>query len=330
MPEEPSPPALERKTVPPHVDAAVLRALEKLPADRWQTAAQFAEALTGARWSPDRRPAVASGRGALGARGRSPARACLGGSPARARGAPASAGPVRFSAEFDAGVQPTFTPIVRLSPDGRQLFVTAMVNRREEVLRRPLDRMRMEVIPGAGQGDQGTGNSRPFVSPDGRWIAYAKQGRLWKVPVEGGPPIDLAAATGRAEAGAGTASWSTAPSYNTGLWMVSEGGGDERMLTAPDTAQARAGSLVAADPARRRPRHLHRVPYADRRGHDRGASRSAPASGRCCSPGGVFGFYVPTGHLLYAVGRDDPSGAVRSRAPGGDRHRRSRWSTASP
>ena len=32
---------------PTHVDAAVARALEKLPADRWQTAAEFAEALAG-------------------------------------------------------------------------------------------------------------------------------------------------------------------------------------------------------------------------------------------------------------------------------------------
>src|SRR5436190_190404 len=34
--EEPRPLAFERKTVPPHIDAAVARALEKLPADRWQ------------------------------------------------------------------------------------------------------------------------------------------------------------------------------------------------------------------------------------------------------------------------------------------------------
>src|SRR5881296_3473505 len=48
MSEEPRPLLLQRKTVPPHIDTAVARALEKLPADRWQTAAQFGEALTGA------------------------------------------------------------------------------------------------------------------------------------------------------------------------------------------------------------------------------------------------------------------------------------------
>ena len=46
--DEVTPVVRRRKSVPPHVAAAVERALEKLPADRWQTAAQFAEALAGA------------------------------------------------------------------------------------------------------------------------------------------------------------------------------------------------------------------------------------------------------------------------------------------
>ena len=45
MTEEPRPLAAERRAVPPHVNAAVMRALEKLPADRFATAAQFAAAL---------------------------------------------------------------------------------------------------------------------------------------------------------------------------------------------------------------------------------------------------------------------------------------------
>jgi serine/threonine protein kinase/Tol biopolymer transport system component len=45
MTEQPRPLRLQRRTVPAQVDAAVRRALEKLPADRFQTAAQFSEAL---------------------------------------------------------------------------------------------------------------------------------------------------------------------------------------------------------------------------------------------------------------------------------------------
>src|ERR1700741_2164703 len=48
MSEEPRPLPEHRKSIPPRVSAAVARALEKLPADRWQTPTEFAEALEGA------------------------------------------------------------------------------------------------------------------------------------------------------------------------------------------------------------------------------------------------------------------------------------------
>ncbi len=44
---EPTRPTVARRSVPPHVEDAVLTALEKLPADRWSSAAEFAEALKG-------------------------------------------------------------------------------------------------------------------------------------------------------------------------------------------------------------------------------------------------------------------------------------------
>ena len=44
--EEPRPLSSLRKAVPPAVEAAVHRALEKLPADRWASAAEFAAALS--------------------------------------------------------------------------------------------------------------------------------------------------------------------------------------------------------------------------------------------------------------------------------------------
>jgi serine/threonine-protein kinase len=44
--ESPRPLVPQRHTIPAHVEAAVLTALEKLPADRFASAAEFAEALT--------------------------------------------------------------------------------------------------------------------------------------------------------------------------------------------------------------------------------------------------------------------------------------------
>src|SRR5262249_18546836 len=124
--EEPRPLAEHRRSVPPHVDAAIAKALEKLPADRWQTVAEFADALTDA-----------AARGGKGARARNLvipwalaamlalALGWMGVRTAR-RDDPAP-GPVRFNVELSPGVTPSFTPIIRLSADGRQLFVSAMV-----------------------------------------------------------------------------------------------------------------------------------------------------------------------------------------------------------
>jgi serine/threonine-protein kinase len=243
---EDSPPVVRhRKAVPPHVDAAISRALEKLPADRWQTVAEFSAALTGgggAAWWRDSRRSAARWRTAVpwalagafllaftwvGLRSR--------------REAPAPSSPMRFDVELDPGVQLSFTPIVRLSADGRQLFVTAMVNRREEVVHRHFDRFGTDVIQGAGQGDQGTGNSRPFVSPDGRWVAYARQQKLWKVPVEGGPAIELATADWAGGSWGKNGKLVYTRAYNTRLWIVSEENKNAQMISAPDSTTGKLG-----------------------------------------------------------------------------------------
>jgi eukaryotic-like serine/threonine-protein kinase len=298
MAEEPRPLVEHRKSIPPHVDAAVAKALEKLPADRWQTAAQFAEALTGTGALRAARPTRSSFPWVVAAT----LLVALGWMGYRnSRHVVPSPGPIRFGVEFDRGVQPSFTPIVRLSADGKQLFVSAMVDRREEVLRRTLDRLDMEVIKGAGQGEQGTGNSRPFVSPDGHWVAYARQKKLWKVPVEGGTAIELATADWAGGSWGKNGKLVYTRAYNTGLWMVSEGGGDERMLTKPDTTQAELGHwwpqfLPDGD-------HImftaYRTPIESATIEVLTVSSGAR---KVVLTGGVYGFYVPTGHLLFAVG----------------------------
>ena len=43
--EDPAPLAARRRTVPPHIESAVMTAIEKLPADRFATAQRFSDAL---------------------------------------------------------------------------------------------------------------------------------------------------------------------------------------------------------------------------------------------------------------------------------------------
>ena len=299
--EEPRPVIEHRKSVPPHISAAILKALEKLPADRWQTAAEFAEALAG-HGRIDVKPASQSTRTVIPWAVAAVLALALGWVALRGDRVPAPANSlVRFGVEFDNGVVPSFTPIVRLSADGQQLFVSAMVERREEVLRRTLDRVGMSVIKGAGQGEQGTGNSRPFVSPDGRWVAYARQKKLWKVPVEGGTAIELAAAEWAGGSWGRSGKLVYTQAYNTGLWVVSERGGDERMLTKPDQGKEELGHwwpqiLPDGD-------HVlftaYRTPLENATIE---VLTISTGERKVLLTGGVYGFYVPTGHLLFAVG----------------------------
>ena len=299
--EEPRPVIEHRKSVPPHISAAILKALEKLPADRWQTAAEFAEALAG-HGRIDVKPASRSTRTVIPWAVAAVLALALGWVALRGDRVSAPANSlVRFGVEFDNGVVPSFTPIVRLSADGQQLFVSAMVERREEVLRRTLDRVGMSVIKGAGQGEQGTGNSRPFVSPDGRWVAYARQKKLWKVPVEGGTPIELAAAEWAGGSWGRSGKLVYTQAYNTGLWVVSERGGDERMLTKPDQGKEELGHwwpqiLPDSD-------HVlftaYRTPLENATIE---VLTISTGERKVLLTGGVYGFYVPTGHLLFAVG----------------------------
>ncbi len=60
MTEEPRSLTLQRRSIPPHVEAAVERALSKLPADRFASAAQFAEALANPASAPLSRSAKAA------------------------------------------------------------------------------------------------------------------------------------------------------------------------------------------------------------------------------------------------------------------------------
>ena len=134
MTENPRPMLPQRHTIPPHVEAAVLTALEKLPADRFATAAEFAEALTDTGYAPRatarhggggragrrRLEAAVRGRGRRGRRrhGRSPP-----GAGARAQGVADQPTTWQYIALGDSVVPNLATPGMALSPDGSLLIV---------------------------------------------------------------------------------------------------------------------------------------------------------------------------------------------------------------
>jgi serine/threonine-protein kinase len=81
---------------------------------------------------------------------------------------------------------------VAVSPDGRRIAYTASLDGVRRIYVRELDKMEPLPLVGTERG------WRPFFSPDGQWIAFfvpgspsSGEGRLLKVPVEGGRPLDL-------------------------------------------------------------------------------------------------------------------------------------------
>lgn len=314
MTEVPRSLTLQRHTIPSGIEAATRRALEKLPADRFQTAAQLAEALSAGLTTG---PASAPGPMALAARG--PAwRRLLGHRAlpwalagalllaalwlARRGPGPGTGVTTRFAAEIEQAQAFPATAPVLVAPDGRTVVVPAIVARRTELVARRLDRLEATVIPG------GEGANRPFLSPDGRWIGYAARGKLWKLPLEGGTPVSLT------DANWGGGSWGKDgsiiynTSYQSGLWQVSERGGDAREITRPDSV---SGELAHWWPellpdgrhvlftAYRTPVSRATIEVLDLKTSER----------TVLLEGGLMGRYSPSGHLIFA--RDGSLLAVR-------------------
>jgi serine/threonine-protein kinase len=184
-----------RKAVPPHVGAAVATALEKLPADRFDSAKAFAEALHNPAFSSPVASATDVGATRLVSR-----RVAL---PAlmavtMLTGALAIWGWIRPTRTTSVARYPTtlgatgaldglaFAVEAALSPDGASLVFRdpltgpgqLYIKRRDEVVARPL---------------AGTENgSGPFFSPDGAWIGFVANGQLRRIPSTGGASLKVA------------------------------------------------------------------------------------------------------------------------------------------
>ncbi|HEY6825525.1 MAG TPA: protein kinase [Gemmatimonadaceae bacterium] len=189
MTEKPPRIATRRERVPRHVEGAVLRGLEKLPADRWATAREFSEALggAGAAWvAPEPEASSPSPRSAFRAR---PLLLAGGGvlalaaawfagrSMTRANGAtPTTVTSILPPADGSFGEQQALA----LSPDGRQLaFVFSTTSGSQSLWLRSLDKLDAKPIPGS------VGADIPFWSPDGRSLGFFAKGILRVVDPNG-------------------------------------------------------------------------------------------------------------------------------------------------
>lgn len=193
MSQKPTPIRVLRDSVPDHVETAVLRALQKVPADRFGTAAEFAHALRGnasaatsRRSLPRRWPLAAVALVVLAA-------IAAWAISSAAPGAPNAATTARVTVPVARGYRlPTASALypLNISPDGHTLVYVAERDGVRRLLVRQLAEFRETELPGTEDA------THPAVSGDGRWIAYFARGRLSKVSVGGGEPIPLAEASG--------------------------------------------------------------------------------------------------------------------------------------
>ena len=294
-----------RRTVPPHVDSALAQALEKLPADRFASAAEFATALgdesftyqapsrtsvttptvdataatvpePGARsWLRDPRSAVAALAVVLAAWG-------------WFRPSPTpSLDLVPFRTgltDFEVRAPANTGNRLAISRDASHIAVASYVDGVSKIFLRRSDQREFQEIPGT------EGGYYPTFSPNGEWLAFYSAGtdEVMRVEVSGGPILPVAEGS--------SPHWGLDETIvfsgpDGGIYQVSPSGGDPVFIAE--------GTALIAQP--------HLLPDGKAvlfRGNEDGVPTLMLVeieSGDVVSLG-LAGFsprYVPTGHIVY-------------------------------
>jgi serine/threonine-protein kinase len=187
-----------------------------------------------------------------------------------------------------------------ISPDGGHLayigYTTDNTTPDTRLYVKVMNELASVVIPGT------EGASRPFFSPDGRWIAFFAGNHLKKVAVSGGAPIALCEVP---QNRGGT--WGPdntivfARHQSGGLWRVAAGGGEPVPITAPDRSRL--------ERSHREPHMLpggHAVLFTVHRSNHGSMDDSdievlvlASGQRRVLVTGGMAPSYTASGHLVY-------------------------------
>jgi eukaryotic-like serine/threonine-protein kinase len=233
-----------RKSVPPNVAAALAKALEKLPADRFESARAFRDALSdkaftaesvgavGAVKPPLRWNALTIALGAVAALSTAAVFALL-----LTRSSPALQVVARYSLSIpgaDPGSSMQSLRGVAISADGSRL---AWISSDGSVWTRRRDALEVERIPIEGDRPQGIA-----LSPDGRELALTREAQLLTTSLAGDGTRRLADSIN----GRWGVDWS-ADGYlyfvrNWRLSRVPQAGGATELLTAGDSADVPAPS----------------------------------------------------------------------------------------
>jgi serine/threonine-protein kinase len=240
---EPEPVTTLRRTVPAHVVDAVHTAIQKLPADRFKSAAEFSAGLGGQAVGRTVGPGAHPGRTLpAGPPARLPALAAwlvaaiavVAAAVGWLRKVPPP--PVtRFAITLPDSLSVENLPATRLavSPDGRRL-VHVEGRDRSQLWMRSLDQLESRPVPGT------VGAINPVFSPDGQQLAYVAGSPLaiMVTGLDGGSPTRVTDSM----VDPGGLSWGPDGLYfdghlaGDGIAVIRSPGGTPEIVTTPDTA----------------------------------------------------------------------------------------------
>jgi Tol biopolymer transport system component len=188
--EEAQPVTAVRKSVPPNVAAAVAQAIEKLPADRFSTAIDFARALANPAFAATTAAALSTGHVArIPHAARAPRRwlpwaiaaamALLAIASWALRRGTQRAEPLLAALESPPGTEFAEFRFAALSPDGDRLaFIGLGATGTQQLWMRDLATGRTDSLADT------RGAEAPFWSPDGRSLAFVARGRLMRLDLD--------------------------------------------------------------------------------------------------------------------------------------------------
>ena len=304
---EPSPISELQPAVPPALERVVKTCLAKDPDERWQAAHDLMLEL---KWIADgasESPEAISGKGRrinserrLWVAAMLVATLIVGVTAWLLSRAPAPAARplARFALELPPNLQfaKDERPVIALSPDGTSLVYVLNDGSNRQLYVRRLDQLESTPIPGT------EGAIGPFFSPDGQWVGFYAGGKLKKVSLLGGTPLDICGVPPVMHG----ASWGAddsifySPAHDWGIFRVSASGGESQSVTEPDAAKGERShywpQVLPGGKAL-----IFTIGTGESFDDARIVVQSLDTGERkVVIDGGTFGRYLPTGHLVYA------------------------------
>ena len=244
----------ERRTVPPHVGHALARALEKLPADRFTDAAEFATALTDPSFTYEARARTSVGM-STSAAATSSAQASRIDRRAFSAVSVVAVAALGLAAWGWLSRPPPLTPGVptrlevtgldnsrggpglrlAISPDGRWIAAEHREDGSGRALYiRAAQDTEWRRLPNTENA------TNPTFSPDGQSVALGDGNEVSKVPITGGPALPIATGEDPHWGFDDTVVYAS----DDALYRVGSSGGEPELLLASDTVDVRRPHLL--------------------------------------------------------------------------------------